>query len=243
MGLNEERVLPGTSRAAQADACDMCCSAPVISYFCPRLCQPASIPATSQPASTSLLLGQRLSKGIILLFPTPLFLHPSVILFPSLAQVRPSLARPSRHRWLQESGRLSGALTPTPQDKFIHLLQLRASCSTNHNCVCSLGRHLSHMWRKLTRLRYTHLQSSSWHLKVGGSYRDGGHRHRPCIITQRAPGSLSNNNNNHKLQSALGEKKQANMSFWIIISPSQLEMKRNKLPVCSVLRASRLRLQ
>lgn len=135
VGLNKERVLPGTSRAAQADACDMCCSAPLISYFCPRLCQPASIPATSQPASTSLLLGQRLSKGIILLFPTPLSLHPSVFLFPSLAQVRPSLARPSpvpllwrpsRRRSLQKSGRLSDALTLTPQDKFINLLQLRS---------------------------------------------------------------------------------------------------------------------
>lgn len=44
---------------------------------------PASVSPlpSQQPASTSLLLGQRLSKGIILLFPTPLFLHPSVFLF------------------------------------------------------------------------------------------------------------------------------------------------------------------
>lgn len=55
---------------------------------------------------------------------------------------------------------------------------------------------------------------------------------------------MPDNNNNHKLQSALGEKKkQTNMSFWIIISPSQLEMKRNKPPVCSIFRASRLHFQ
>lgn len=39
------------------------CSPPVISYRCLRLHQPASSPATSQPTSTSLLLGQRLSRG------------------------------------------------------------------------------------------------------------------------------------------------------------------------------------
>lgn len=92
--LNKEGVL--TNRAcmiwaARADACDMCCSAPVISCFCPRHSQPASHPATSHPTSTSLLLGQRLSKRIILLFLTLLFFHPSVF----LTQVLPSSARPS----------------------------------------------------------------------------------------------------------------------------------------------------
>lgn len=51
---------------------------------------PASVSPlpSQQPASTSLLLGQRLSKGIILLFSTPLFLHPSVFFFLVLAHWR-----------------------------------------------------------------------------------------------------------------------------------------------------------
>lgn len=44
------------------------CSPPVISYLCLCLCQPASSPATSQPTSTSLLLGQRLSRGYFFCF-------------------------------------------------------------------------------------------------------------------------------------------------------------------------------
>lgn len=178
----------------------MCCSAPVISYFCPRLCQPASIPASSQPAGTSLLLGQRLSKGIILLFPTPLFPSSVYFSFPFLAQVGPSLARPSpaplpwrpsRHRWLQKSGRLSDTLTPTPQDKFINLLQLPSrflpqttTARVPWDVTCPTCGERPH------GCDTQHLQSSSWHLKVRGSHRDGGHCHRPCIITQRALGQL-----------------------------------------------------
>lgn len=45
-----------------------CCSPPVISYLCLRLRQPASSPATSQPTSTSLLLGQRLPRGYLFCF-------------------------------------------------------------------------------------------------------------------------------------------------------------------------------
>lgn len=43
-------------------------SPPVISYLCLHLRQPASSPATSQPTSTSLLLGQRLSRGYFFCF-------------------------------------------------------------------------------------------------------------------------------------------------------------------------------
>lgn len=49
-------------------ACNVRCSPPVISYLCLRLHQPASSPATSQPTSTSLLLGQRLSRGYFFCF-------------------------------------------------------------------------------------------------------------------------------------------------------------------------------
>lgn len=98
VSLNKEGVLTNracTIWAARADACDMCCSAPVIACFCPRRSQPASNPATSHLTSTSLLLGQRLSKRIILLFLILLFFHPSVFLPLFLAQVLPSSARPS----------------------------------------------------------------------------------------------------------------------------------------------------
>lgn len=44
------------------------CSPPVISFFCLRLRQPASSPATSQPTSTGLLLGQQLSRGYFFCF-------------------------------------------------------------------------------------------------------------------------------------------------------------------------------
>lgn len=76
---------------------------------------------TSQPASTSLLLRQRLSKGIILLFLTPLFLHPSVFL--SLSFLLGFVPRP-RVR-LATIGRLAPLKTrrfaPAPQGKFIQL--------------------------------------------------------------------------------------------------------------------------
>ena len=54
-------------------ACEDACmyirfSPPVISYHCLRLRQPASSPATSQPTSISLLLGQRLSRGYFFCF-------------------------------------------------------------------------------------------------------------------------------------------------------------------------------
>lgn len=177
VGLNKGRVLPDrvcTSRAARAGACERCCSAPLFSYFS----QPASIPATSQPAITSLLLGQQLSKGIILLFPTPLFLRPSLFLFLFLAQVLPSLARPSRHRSLQKSGRLSDTpedepLTPTQQDKFINLLQLSQFLQKPQLDVLPGASPLPrcHLYclrqRQSTRLPcFSHLHSSSWHLKV-----------------------------------------------------------------------------
>lgn len=56
-------------RAVRADACMYVrCSPPVISYLCLRLHQPASSPATSQPTSISLLLGQRLSRGYFFCF-------------------------------------------------------------------------------------------------------------------------------------------------------------------------------
>lgn len=145
MSLNKEGVLTNrvcTIWAARVYACDMCCFAPVISCFCPRRSQPASNPATSHPTGTSLLLGQRLSKKIILLFLTlfssiHLYFSLSLLLrlLPPLHVRRPLPWRPSHRHSLQHSGlfsRLSDTLedeppTPTPQDKFINLLQLSVS--------------------------------------------------------------------------------------------------------------------
>lgn len=72
-------------------ACNVHCSPPVISYLCLRLHQPASSPATSQPTSTSLLLGQRLSRGYFFCFSHLLsfflslsFSHSFLLFLPSL---------------------------------------------------------------------------------------------------------------------------------------------------------------
>lgn len=76
---------------AQMPACNVRCSPPVISYLCLRLHQPASSPATSQPTSTSLLLGQRLSRGYFFCFSHLLsfflslpFSHSFLLFLPSL---------------------------------------------------------------------------------------------------------------------------------------------------------------
>ena len=71
--------------AAHADACMYVrCSPPVTSYLCPRLSQPVSSPATSQPTSTSLLLGQQPSRGYFFCFSHLLFPHPSFHFFSTL---------------------------------------------------------------------------------------------------------------------------------------------------------------
>jgi len=57
------------------------CSPPAISYLCLRLRQPASSPATSQATSTSLLLGQRLSRGYFFYFSHLFFFIPLSFLF------------------------------------------------------------------------------------------------------------------------------------------------------------------
>lgn len=56
-------------RVVHADACMFVqCSLPVISYLSVHLSQPASSPATSQPTSTNLLLGQQPSRGYFFCF-------------------------------------------------------------------------------------------------------------------------------------------------------------------------------